>query len=54
MAKYTPQGKVVEGTNLPRPVVEYLVVEKKVIAGVEQPWHVWGTTAETADWLKAQ
>lgn len=45
---------MVEGTNLPRPVVEYLVVEKKVIAGVEQPWHVWGTTAETADWLKAQ
>ena len=40
---------MVEGTNLPRPIVK-----KKVSAGVEQPWHVWGTTTETADWLKAQ
>ena len=54
MTKYTPQGKVVEGTDIPKPVVEYLVVEKKTIAGTDQPWHVWGTTRETTDLREAE
>lgn len=51
MTRYTPQGKVVEGTDIPKPVIEYIVVEKKRIAGTDQPWHVWGTTTETTTYM---
>lgn len=47
LTKFTPQGKIVPGTEIPKEVVEYLVVEKKKLAGVETPWHIWGTTTES-------
>ncbi|KAF8249723.1 hypothetical protein K440DRAFT_621192 [Wilcoxina mikolae CBS 423.85] len=47
LTKFNPQGQIVEGTNIPKEVVEYLVIEKKKVDGVESPWYIWGTTAET-------
>jgi hypothetical protein len=47
LTKFNPQGQIIEGTNIPKEVVEYLVIEKKKVGGVESLWHIWGTTAET-------
>jgi hypothetical protein len=47
LTKITPNGQIMEGTNTPKEVLEYVVVEKKKSNGAESPWFVWGTTTET-------
>ncbi|KAA8914808.1 hypothetical protein FN846DRAFT_236583 [Sphaerosporella brunnea] len=47
LTKIAPNGQIVEGTDTPREVTEYVVVERKKVNGTESPWFVWGTTNET-------
>ena len=39
-------GAVLEETL--RDVVEYLVLEKTTVRGIESPWFIWGTTSESS------
>ncbi|EDU50251.1 Tim44 domain containing protein [Pyrenophora tritici-repentis] len=41
-------------TEVPTTVVEYLVLQKRVIRGVEEDWKVWGFTRETTPELLKQ
>lgn len=47
LAKFTPKGELVEGSDTPKEITEYVVLEKKYEGGKESPWYVWGTTEET-------
>ncbi|KAL8742367.1 MAG: hypothetical protein Q9190_005137 [Brigantiaea leucoxantha] len=41
------QDAVVEGTGEEKKVQEYLVLQRRIWKGKEQPWMVWGTTQES-------
>lgn len=47
LAKFTPKGELVEGSDVPKEVTEYIVIEKKYEGRKESAWYVWGTTEET-------
>lgn len=47
LAKFTPRGELVKGSDTPKEIMEYVVLEKKYENGKESPWYVWGTTEET-------
>lgn len=38
---------VVEGSGAEKDITEYIVVQRKVVKKVEEPWMVWGTTGES-------
>ncbi|MCJ1359163.1 MAG: hypothetical protein MMC33_009163 [Icmadophila ericetorum] len=42
-------GQAVEGTVEPKDVTEYMVVQRMMWKGKEEPWMVWGTVEEN-DW----
>ena len=43
------QGEaVVEGTDTDKEVSEYVVIQRRIVQGKEDPWLVWGTTQETS------
>ena len=42
------QDAVVEGTGEEKKVQEYLVLQRRIWKGKEQPWMVWGTTQESS------
>ena len=44
-------GQLVAGTGEKKLVKEYLVVQKRMWSGKEEPWMVWGTVEES-DWKK--
>lgn len=53
LAKIIPATKgrresVVEGTDREKQVDEYVVIQRRVMKGKEEPWMVWGTTQETS------
>ncbi len=53
LAKIIPATKgqrelVVEGTDLDKQVNEYVVIQRRIMKGKEDPWMVWGTTQETS------
>ena len=43
----TSKGEMVEGTDKWANVVEYMVIQRRIIDGLEEPWKVWGTAEET-------
>ena len=52
LAKIIPAAKgqqevVVEGTD-EKKVDEYVVIQRRIMMGKEDPWMVWGTTQETS------
>lgn len=47
LAKFTPKGELVEGSDVPKEITEYVVIEKKYEGRKESAWYVWGTTEET-------
>lgn len=47
LTKFLPSGKLVEGSDVPKEVTEFVVIERKYSKGKESPWYVWGTTEET-------
>lgn len=47
LTRHAPDGTVVPGTGEEREVQEYLVIQRRMLAGKEEDWHVWGTTEET-------
>ena len=40
-------GAIKETKAVPKKVVEYVVLQKRLIQGKEDQWKVWGTTEET-------
>jgi protein MBA1 len=47
LTRYRHDGRTVPGTGQEREVKEYLVIQKKMWAGKEDDWIIWGTTEET-------
>lgn len=47
LTKYRPDGSVVPGTGQEKELREYVVIQKRLLNGKEEPWFVWGTTEET-------
>lgn len=47
LTKVDTHGYVIPKESTTKEVVEYIVVEKKKVSGVESPWFVWGTTNES-------
>ena len=41
------EAEVAQGTNVPKEMLEYLVLQRRILDGKEGPWKVWGTTEET-------
>lgn len=39
---------VVEGMDQDKQVDEYVVIQRRIMKGKEEPWMVWGTTQETS------
>ena len=39
---------VVEGTDQEKDIGEYVVIQRRIMQGQEEPWLVWGTTQETS------
>lgn len=44
-----PDGQeiIAKGTGQDKEIREYVVVQRRIWKGVEEPWVVWGTTEET-------
>ncbi|MCJ1312389.1 hypothetical protein MMC25_006063 [Agyrium rufum] len=49
LKKTAPNGRIVSGTDKPKDITEYLVIQKRTISGVEEKWEAWGTMQER-DW----
>ena len=51
MPKETPKDEEDEvlwdGEGTEKDVTEYIVIQRRVWYGAEEPWQVWGTTEET-------
>jgi len=52
LARIIPGAKgkeetVLKGTGEAKDVKEYLVIQRRMLQGVEGPWVVWGTTGES-------
>ena len=43
----TGERKAVDGPENPREILEYLVLQRRILDGKEGPWKIWGTTEET-------
>ena len=41
------EEEVVNGTGIPKEMLEYLVLQRRIFDGKEGSWKVWGTTEET-------
>lgn len=39
---------MVSGTGEMKEVIEYLVIQRRVMNGKEEPWMVWGTTQKSS------
>lgn len=39
---------MVEGMDQDKQVDEYVVIQRRIMKGKEEPWMVWGTTQETS------
>lgn len=39
--------ELVKGTGKGKPVSEYVVLQRRMWKGEEEPWMIWGTTEET-------
>ena len=53
LAKITEVGpdgreKMAKGTGQEKEIREYVVLQRRIWKGVEEPWIVWGTTEETS------
>ena len=50
-ARFRRKGKgeleLLEGTDEVKERLEYLVIQKMMFDGVEEPWKLWGTVEET-------
>ncbi|KAI9824376.1 MAG: hypothetical protein M1819_000882 [Sarea resinae] len=47
LTKLAADGTTVPGSGRERNLVEYVVIQKRIIKGKDEPWMVWGTTEET-------
>lgn len=47
LSRYKADGSLVKGSGEERDVKEYVVIQRKLWAGKEEDWIVWGTTGET-------
>jgi protein MBA1 len=47
LTRYKGDGTPVPRTGTEKEIREYLVIQKMLIKGTEEPWKVWGTTDET-------
>lgn len=45
-----PDGQeiIAKGTGQDKEIREYVVIQRRIWKGVEEPWVVWGTTEETS------
>lgn len=48
LTRYRPDGSIVAGSGKEKDVVEYVVIQRRLMGGKESPWQVWGTTEETS------
>ena len=44
-----PYGEIVDGTGAEKDLMEYVVVQRRMMKEKEEPWMVWGTVEES-DW----
>lgn len=47
LTRYKVDGSVVPGSGKEKDVEEFVVIQRKLAGGKEEPWRVWGTTEET-------